>query len=220
MSLNGLNVVITAGPTYEPIDPVRFIGNHSSGKMGYAIASDLVERGAKVKLISGPSHQSKPDGLEKFSKVMSAEEMFQETILDFEKTDVFIFSAAVADYTPKVVSNQKIKKNDDTFSIEMVKTKDIAKEVGGMKLSHQRTVGFALETNNEEVNAKKKLESKNLDFVVLNSTQDSGAGFGVDTNKVTFFDGEGKTEFGLKSKVEVAKDIVDKLESILNEETI
>lgn len=219
MSLKGLNVVITAGPTYEPIDPVRFIGNHSSGKMGYEIAKSFVKLGANVNLISGPSSQPTPDGLNSFVKVLSAQEMYEQTVKNFDRVDVFVFSAAVADYTPKVVAAQKIKKNDDTFSIEMVKTKDIAKEVGKLKLSHQKTIGFALETNNEEQNAKKKLVSKNLDFVVLNSTQDKGAGFGGDTNKITIFDNLGKKEFGLKSKAEVADDIVNHLESILNEKT-
>ena len=220
MNLEGLNILITAGPTYESIDPVRFLGNHSSGKMGYEIAKVCVQKGAHVTLVSGPSSLAVPDQLSDFIPVQSAQEMFEATIAQFNGIDVFVFSAAVADYTPKVTANQKIKKSGDSLILELVKTKDIAQEVGRLKKPSQRTIGFALETNNEELNAQDKLERKNFDFIVLNSARDKGSGFGGDTNKVTIIDKKSKSVFGLKSKREVALDIVNHLENIFNEEFI
>lgn len=205
-------ILITAGPTYEAIDPVRFIGNHSSGKMGYALASQLANAGHIVTLISGPTTLLPPKKVQ-LIKIQSAHEMYQACLENFTSVDVSIFSAAVADYTPKTVSDIKIKKKEDTFSIELIKTKDIAKELGLLKQKNQINIGFALESNNEEINATKKLKSKNLDFIVLNSLQNLGTCFGSDNNKITILEHNNKIEFELKSKEEVAKDIIKHIET-------
>lgn len=204
--MKSLKVLLTAGPTYEAIDPVRFIGNRSSGKMGYAIAQELVEKGFEVTLVSGPTNLPKPHNVN-FVRVESAQDMYEACLEYYSACDVAIFAAAVADYTPKVVSNIKIKKNDDEFTITLVKTKDIAKELGLLK-AHQLHVGFALETNDEELNATRKLDSKNLDFIVLNSLKNEGTCFGTENNKITILERNKKIEFQLKPKEEVAKDIV------------
>ncbi|WP_455169388.1 bifunctional phosphopantothenoylcysteine decarboxylase/phosphopantothenate--cysteine ligase CoaBC [Aegicerativicinus sediminis] len=208
LPLNGITVLITAGPTYEAIDPVRFIGNHSSGKMGYAIAEAAIKFGARVILISGPTSETLIHKNLTIVNVMSSEEMYQNVHKYFGESDIAILSAAVADYRPKTVSNQKIKKQDSTFSIELVKTKDILASLGEIK-KEKFLVGFALETENELYNAKKKLANKNLDLIVLNSLNDDGAGFGTLTNKVTFITAQGDVfEEGLKSKMEVAEDLI------------
>lgn len=210
-SLEGKTVLITAGPTYEAIDPVRFIGNHSSGKMGFSLAEEAAKRGAKVILVSGPSTlQSTHQNIE-LHRVTSAKEMLNKVFEFYEAIDIGIASAAVADYAPKDIALEKIKKNEDTFSIEMVKNPDILKTMGEQK-KHQFLVGFALETQNEEENAKGKLVKKNLDMIVLNSLRDEGAGFKNDTNKIKIFTTTEKKEFSLKSKDEVAKDILDCVE--------
>ncbi|MGJ1439042.1 bifunctional phosphopantothenoylcysteine decarboxylase/phosphopantothenate--cysteine ligase CoaBC [Sphingobacterium siyangense] len=207
LPLAGKKALVSAGPTYEAIDPVRFIGNHSSGKMGYAIATQLEELGADVTLVSGPSALKLPKGVDTIS-VTSAAEMLHACEEHFEAADIVVMSAAVADYTPVEVASQKIKKKENEFSIELKKTVDILATLGAKKKENQLLVGFALETNNELENAKDKLIRKNLDFIVLNSMQDKGAGFATDTNKVTIIDRAGNThEFSLKSKEEVAKDI-------------
>ncbi|WP_343570699.1 bifunctional phosphopantothenoylcysteine decarboxylase/phosphopantothenate--cysteine ligase CoaBC [Sphingobacterium sp.] len=207
LPLAGKKALVSAGPTYEAIDPVRFIGNHSSGKMGYAIATQLEELGADVTLVSGPSALKLPKGVDTIS-VTSAAEMLHACEEHFEAADIVVMSAAVADYTPVEVASQKIKKKENEFSIELKKTVDILATLGAKKKENQLLVGFALETNNELENAKDKLIRKNLDFIVLNSMQDKGAGFSTDTNKVTIIDRSGNTrEFSLKSKEEVAKDI-------------
>ena len=207
LPLAGKKALVSAGPTYEAIDPVRFIGNHSSGKMGYAIAGQLKVLGADVTLVSGPSALKIPEGVHAIS-VTSAAEMLNACEAHFEAADIVVMSAAVADYTPVKVASQKIKKKESEFSIELKKTTDILATLGAKKKENQLLVGFALETNNELENAKDKLVRKNLDFIVLNSMQDKGAGFATDTNKVTIIDRSGNThEFSLKSKEEVAKDI-------------
>ncbi|MGJ1415086.1 bifunctional phosphopantothenoylcysteine decarboxylase/phosphopantothenate--cysteine ligase CoaBC [Sphingobacterium multivorum] len=207
LPLAGKKALVSAGPTYEAIDPVRFIGNHSSGKMGYAIATQLEELGADVTLVSGPSALKLPKGVDTIS-VTSAAEMLHACEEHFEAADIVVMSAAVADYTPVEVASQKIKKKENEFSIELKKTVDILATLGAKKKEKQLLVGFALETNNELENAKDKLIRKNLDFIVLNSMQDKGAGFATDTNKITIIDRAGNThEFSLKSKEEVAKDI-------------
>lgn len=212
LPLKGKNALVTAGPTYEALDPVRYIGNHSSGKMGFAIAENLAKKGAEVTLIAGPTALKTSHPNVRFIGITSAEEMFAQASKYFPVADIAVFAAAVADYTPKKQSKEKIKKEDETFSLELVKTKDIAKELGKLKKSHQVTVGFALETQDEEQNAVKKLLSKNLDFIVLNSMGDEGAGFQYDTNKVTIFDKhKQKTAYDLKPKNEVAEDIVTKI---------
>lgn len=213
--LKGKKALVTAGPTYEAIDPVRFIGNHSSGKMGYAIAESLAEHGAEVVLISGPSNLKPKNSSIVLQKVVSADEMYKAALSHFASSDISVFAAAVADYTPKIKAKEKIKKEEGEFAIDLVKTKDIALELGKMKQSHQITVGFALETQNGEENANKKLNAKNLDFVVLNSPNDEGAAFGHETNKIVIFDKNGSTVFPLKSKVEVAQDIVKKIMQLL-----
>ncbi len=207
-ALKGKNVLVTAGPTYEAIDPVRFIGNHSTGKMGYAIAERLANLGAHVTLVSGPTamHTSNPQVSVK--KVMSAEEMYEACVAVFPQTDIAVLAAAVADYRPTVKADQKIKKKDENLTIELTKTRDIAASLGKIK-QKQVVVGFALETEHEQDNALKKLESKNFDLIVLNSLNDAGAGFGHDTNKITMIDRSGSVKkFDLKSKKEVARDIV------------
>ncbi|WP_336689287.1 MULTISPECIES: bifunctional phosphopantothenoylcysteine decarboxylase/phosphopantothenate--cysteine ligase CoaBC [unclassified Chryseobacterium] len=213
-TLAGKTVLITAGPTYEAIDPVRFIGNHSSGKMGFSLAEEAAKRGAKVILISGPSAQKINNENVELHKVTSAKEMLSKVLEFYDTTDIGIASAAVADYAPKEVAKEKIKKNDENLMIELVKNPDILKTMGEKK-THQFLVGFALETQNEEENAKGKLEKKNLDMIVLNSLRDEGAGFKNDTNKIKIFTKTEKTEFDLKSKEDVAKDILDFVESQL-----
>jgi phosphopantothenoylcysteine decarboxylase/phosphopantothenate--cysteine ligase len=208
--LSGKTVLVTAGPTYEAIDPVRFIGNHSSGKMGFAIAEELARRGAHVNLISGPTvqHTSHPNITVK--KVVSAEEMYNACQEIFAQTDITVLAAAVADYRPEHVADQKIKKKDENLSLTLTKTRDIAASLGKLKHNGQLIIGFALETENEEANAIKKLEAKNFDLIVLNSLQDKGAGFGHDTNKITIIDRKNeRSSFDLKNKKEVARDIVE-----------
>jgi phosphopantothenoylcysteine decarboxylase / phosphopantothenate---cysteine ligase len=210
--LKGKKVLITAGPTQEPIDPVRFISNHSTGKMGYAIADKFAKAGAEVTLVSGQVALKSPDTSINLVKVRSAQEMYLATKEYFEKADIIILSAAVADYTPAVVAEKKIKKKEDTFNIELTKTTDIAKTLGQSKRSEQLMVGFALETDNEVENAIGKIKSKNLDMIVLNSLQDSGAGFGHDTNKICIIKKDGTIiDFDLKSKQDVAIDIVNEV---------
>jgi len=213
LPLNGQKVLVTAGPTFEAIDPVRFIGNHSSGKMGFAIADELAKLGAAVVLVSGPSAQTSKKRSVKRIDVTSAAEMLDACLQEFEGSKICVMSAAVADYTPVTVASQKIKKQkDDRLIIETKKTTDILKTLGDLKKPGQLLVGFALETNNEEENAVGKLKSKNLDLIVLNSLNDSGAGFKGDTNKITLIDGTlTKTVFELKSKEDVARDICAKI---------
>ena len=206
--LKGRKVLITAGPTYEKIDPVRFIGNYSSGKMGFAIAGECARRGADVTLVAGPVSLPTPHPSINRIDVESANEMYEAAVGEFPSCDVAVLSAAVADYRPAVQANEKIKRTASNMTIELEANKDIAACLGGMKTSSQRLVGFALETNNGEANANDKLAKKNLDFIVLNSLEDKGAGFAHDTNKVTIIDKQGKTEYPLKSKKDVAKDIV------------
>lgn len=208
-SLNGKRVLVTAGPTHEALDPVRFIGNHSSGKMGFALAESLANLGAKVTLVSGPTalHTSNPNVDVK--KVMSAEEMYEACVAVFPQTDITVLAAAVADYKPVVRAEQKIKKKDETLTLELTKTRDIAASLGKLKQNGQVIVGFALETEHEQENAFKKLEKKNFDFIVLNSLNDKGAGFGHNTNKITLIDRNRTVKsFDLKSKKAVAQDIV------------
>jgi phosphopantothenoylcysteine decarboxylase / phosphopantothenate---cysteine ligase len=203
-------VLITAGPTYEHIDPVRFIGNHSSGKMGVAIAREFLSRGADVTLVLGPTEL--PFDLEGMAviNVNTAQEMYDACITHFDASDITVMAAAVADYTPISVAVEKIKKKDDTLQIDLRKTKDILKSLGERKRSHQVLAGFALETNNEKENALQKIKQKNADIIVLNSLRDKDAGFGKNTNKVTIFDKEGNEKsFGVKAKEQVAHDIVD-----------
>ena len=208
LPLKGKKVLLTAGPTYEAIDPVRFIGNHSSGKMGFALAKKAANLGAEVILITGPSAETIQHSFVKRIDVKSAEEMYTQAHLYFKDTDIAILSAAVADYRPKNVAAQKIKKKDATIEIVLEKTKDILASLGEIK-EHQLLVGFALETNNEAENAKGKLKKKNLDLIVLNSLQDKGAGFATDTNKITIIDKDLSMQtFGLKSKDAVAEDIM------------
>ena len=207
--LKGKKLLLTAGPTYEAIDPVRFIGNHSSGKMGFAIAKTAANLGAEVILIAGPSAETIQHSFVKRIDVKSAEEMYTQAHLYFKDTDIAILSAAVADYRPKNVAAQKIKKKDATIEIVLEKTKDILASLGEIK-EHQLLVGFALETNNEAENAKGKLKKKNLDLIVLNSLQDKGAGFATDTNKITIIDKDLSMQtFGLKFKDAVAEDIMN-----------
>lgn len=212
---DGKTVMVTAGPTYEKMDPVRFIGNYSSGKMGYAICEELAARGANVILVSGPVKVSARHSNIRVIHVESAHEMYEACVANFPSADAAIMTAAVADYTPSSRADQKIKRVGE-MTLSLSPTEDIAAAMGAMKKANQRLVGFALETNDEEQNAAKKLQKKNLDFIVLNSLNDKGAGFGVDTNKITIFESNGNhTAYELKSKVDVASDIVDKLEAYL-----
>ncbi|MEP6616994.1 MAG: bifunctional phosphopantothenoylcysteine decarboxylase/phosphopantothenate--cysteine ligase CoaBC [Ginsengibacter sp.] len=207
----GLNVLITAGPTVEAIDPVRFISNHSSGKMGVAIAEEFRKRGASVTLILGPSGESVNHGIE-IRRVTSAKEMYQEAISRYQQADIIIMAAAVADYTPAEISGMKIKKDNEEMKLNLKKTDDILKTIGGLKKDSQLLVGFALETDNEKENALKKLNGKKADFIILNSLKDEGSGFGQDTNKITIFDKKGgEAAFEKKSKSEVAIDIVNSI---------
>jgi phosphopantothenoylcysteine decarboxylase/phosphopantothenate--cysteine ligase len=215
--LEGKRVLVTAGPTYEPIDPVRFIGNHSSGKMGIAISKELVKRGALVHLVLGPS--SLGDNIEgvKLHQVQTAEEMYQVCQELFPASDIAVMSAAVADYTPAVYADQKIKKNGNSLQLELTKTKDILKSLGAQKRKDQLLVGFALETSNEREYALNKMATKNADLIVLNSLNDAGAGFGHDTNKVTIFEKSGQEfDFERKPKQQVAKDIVDRIVNMMH----
>ncbi len=207
----GKKVMVTAGPTYEAIDPVRFIGNHSSGKMGFAIADELSKLGADVTLIAGPTAQKSTQALKRID-VVSAKDMLDACTSIFKETDVTVMCAAVADYKPKTVSTQKIKKSNSEFNLELEKTADILASLGATKAPNQILVGFALETNDEENYAKGKLEKKNLDLVVLNSLNDKGAGFKSDTNKITIFNKAlQKTAFEVKSKAGVAVDICNEI---------
>lgn len=211
LPLRNKAVLVTAGPTYEAIDPVRFIGNHSSGKMGFEIAKAAANLGASVVLVSGPTHQQVSHSSIKLVPVISAQEMYNAVHQHFSTVDIAILSAAVADFTPKEVALKKIKKKTDTLTLELTKTKDILASLGKIK-TKQYLVGFALETNNELENAKGKLKNKNLNLIVLNSLNDKGAGFKNDTNKVTFIDNKDQvTEFELKTKAEVAADLMNKI---------
>jgi len=214
--LKGKKVLVTAGPTYEAIDPVRFIGNHSSGKMGVAIAEEMMRRGASVTLVLGPAAVQVGRGIT-VVKVRSAQEMYDACMAIFPGADIAVMSAAVADYTPVNKAAEKIKKSENSFTIELTKTKDILKTLGEMKRDDQLLAGFALETNNERAYALTKLQQKNADLIVLNSLNDAGAGFGHDTNKITIFDKRGK-EYGfeIKTKKEVAKDIVNTIINLLH----
>ncbi len=211
LPLFGKKVLVTAGPTYEAIDPVRFIGNHSSGKMGFAIAERFVELGAEVTLITGPTAEKTAANLNRID-VVSANDMLLACNAVFENTDITVMSAAVADYTPAAIAKKKIKKQDDEFSINLKKTTDILASLGKIKRVNQLLIGFALETENEEQYAKEKLQKKNLDFIVLNSLRDEGAGFKTTTNKITIFNKAlQKTSFETKTKIEVAKDICSEI---------
>ncbi len=216
LPLKGKQIMITAGPTYEAIDPVRFIGNHSSGKMVYEIARAAANLGAKVILISGPTHLQISEDHIHLIKVVSAQEMYDAAMAHFEKADVVIAAAAVADYKPETIADQKIKKADETLTIRLTKTQDILRSLGERK-RQQKLIGFALETNNELENARAKLQKKNLDFVVLNSLQDKGAGFQNDTNKVSFVFQDEVKSFGLKPKSEVAVDILNEIINLFDE---
>ena len=212
--LQNKRVLITAGPTFEAIDPVRYIGNHSSGKMGYALAENFASKGATVNLVSGPTQQSTRNSRIDVTSVFSAQEMYEAVKEKFENSDIIVHAAAVADYRPKNKADQKIKKSSEDMFIELARTTDIAGALSELKRDDQTVVGFALETNNEEDNAIQKLRKKNFDFIVLNSLNDQGAGFGHDTNKITIIDrDENKEHFDLKTKKEVAEDIV---QTILN----
>lgn len=214
--LTGKQILITAGPTYEAIDPVRFIGNRSSGKMGVAIAEEAAGRGAKVTLILGPSALHPEHPAIKTVRVESAQEMYDQAVAYFPDSDVAIMAAAVADYRPSEVATQKIKKETGTPEIKLERTPDIAATLGNLKKPGQYTVGFALETNDETANARKKLEKKNFDLIVLNSLRDAGAGFQHDTNKISILGQDNKTRhFELKTKAAVAKDIIDTLLPLL-----
>ena len=216
LSLYGKTILVTAGPTYEAIDPVRFIGNHSSGLMGFEIANKAAQLGAKVIYITGPTHYSTNHSRITTIPVISALEMYTQVHAHFQSVDVAILSAAVADYKPINVATSKIKKAESTLSLELEKTKDILASLGKIK-SHQILVGFALETNDEVANAIKKLKSKNLDLIVLNSLNDKGAGFGGTSNKVTLIDKNlVQTAFPLKSKADVATDIMNELLKQIN----
>ena len=215
--LNGKTALVTAGPTYEAIDPVRFIGNHSSGKMGFAIAEELANKGAKVILVCGPTDMKTEHSNIKRIDVVNADEMYKKCIKKFKDVDIAVMAAAVADFTLQSPAKNKIKKEEmKNYELELKPTKDILAELGKAKTKKQLLAGFALETNNESENAKKKIKNKNLDFIVLNSLKDKGAGFKTDTNKVSIIDRYNKvTEYGLKAKSEVAKDIIQKIISLL-----
>lgn len=205
----GKTVVLTAGPTYEPIDPVRFIGNHSTGKMGYALAECFAQRGAQVKLVAGPTNLQAQHEAITVTSVTTADEMYAAVQKLAPAADIWVFAAAVADYKPKVVADRKIKKAGAELTIELVKNVDIAAALGKEKREDQFAVGFALETDNEASNAREKLQKKNLNMIVLNSLNDPGAGFKHDTNKITIIEHDTTTAFDLKHKSEVAQDIVN-----------
>lgn len=213
----GKKVLVTAGPTYEPLDPVRFIGNHSSGKMGAAIAEEFANRGAKVTLVAGPGSVRPINTAIDIHTVQTAKEMYNQCMKEFSSSDITVMAAAVADYTPTEVALQKIKKDgNENLVVQLEKTKDILKSLGEIKKERQLLIGFALESHNEKEYALKKLAVKNADMIVLNSLNDKEAGFGKDTNKVTLFERNGKeTTFPAKSKQAVAKDIVDKIKTLV-----
>ena len=212
--LSGKNVMITAGPTYEKIDPVRFIGNYSSGKMGFALAEECLRRGANVTLIAGPVALSCSPAINRIN-VESCEEMYQAATQAFAESDAAILCAAVADFKPSNVADRKIKREKDDLELRLVPTHDIAAALGQMKQKHQRIVAFALETNDEEANAQKKRQKKNADFIVLNSTRIPGTTFRTDDNQITIISEKGKKEYEKKPKSEVAQDIIDELAKIL-----
>ena len=212
--LQGKHIMITAGPTYEKIDPVRFIGNYSSGKMGYALAEECYRRGAEVTLISGPVSLSCSEGIKRID-VESCEEMYEQATKAFPQQHAAILCAAVADFKPENVAETKIKREKDDLFLRLKPTQDIASTLGKMKTSDQRIIAFALETNNEELNAKQKLEKKNTDFIVMNSTRNPGTTFQSDENQITIIHKEGKKEYAKKPKTDVAKDIVDELATLL-----
>lgn len=215
--MHGKKILITAGPTYESIDPVRFIGNHSSGKMGISIAEEFSKRGGEVTLVLGPSSLTIPVGI-KTVKVISAGEMYNAFFNYFTESDIIVMAAAVADFTPENSASQKIKKEDQKLTLVLKKTKDILSKAGEMKTGKQVLVGFALETENEKENALKKLQNKNADIIVLNSLKDQGAGFGHDTNKISIFNKKGEEQnFETKSKRDVAVDIVNSIINFKND---
>lgn len=215
-SMAGKRILITAGPTYEKIDPVRFIGNYSSGKMGYALAEECAARGAEVTLVSGPVNLSVNHPNINRIDVESAEQMYNACMSHYPTSDAGILCAAVADFTPECVADKKIKREKDDLTLNLKPTHDIAAALGKIKTDSQRLVGFALETNDETAHAQDKLKRKNFDFIVLNSLNDKGAGFRCDTNKITIIDSSKAEEYPLKTKKEVAADIIDKLDSILH----
>ena len=207
-------VLVTAGPTYEAIDPVRFIGNHSSGKMGFAIAEEFANQGAEVTLICGPNNLKTINKNIQRIDITSAEELFKASVKAFKSADISVLSAAVADFKPSTTATQKIKKSTGTKEIDLIPTKDTLAELGKLKTKKQLLIGFALETQNEVANAKDKIKKKNLDLIILNSLNDKGAGFKTDTNKITIIDKSNKiTKFELKSKEEVAKDILKTIQN-------
>ena len=212
--LKGKKVMITAGPTYEKIDPVRFIGNYSSGKMGFALAEECLRRGAEVTLVAGPVSLSCSKGIHRID-VESCEEMYQAATANFTQADAAILCAAVADFRPAEVADKKIKREKDDLMLRLVPNHDIAAALGKMKTSNQRIVAFALETNDEETNAQKKRIKKNADFIVLNSTRIPGTTFGTDDNQITIISEKGKKEYEKKPKAEVARDIIDELAGLL-----
>ena len=212
--LQGKHIMITAGPTYEKIDPVRFIGNYSSGKMGYALAEECYRRGAEVTLISGPVSLSCSEGIKRID-VESCEDMYEQAIKAFPQQHAAILCAAVADFKPENVAETKIKREKDDLILQLKPTQDIASELGKMKTSNQHIVAFALETNNEEQNAKHKLTKKNADFIVLNSTRNPGTTFKSDENQITIIHQNGKKEYAKKPKTDVAKDIINELANLL-----
>jgi phosphopantothenoylcysteine decarboxylase/phosphopantothenate--cysteine ligase len=216
-SLAGKKILVSAGPTHEALDPVRFLGNASTGKMGIAIAGELQARGAEVDLVLGPTTEKVNAGI-KVTRVNSAQEMYEACLEKFASSDWAIMSAAVADYTPSSRADKKIKKDGEVLHLELVKTPDILKTLGEMKQVHQCLVGFALETDNERENAIKKMHAKNADLIVLNSLNDAGAGFGHDTNKISIFDRSGgEINFEMKSKTAVAADIVNTIINFTHE---
>ena len=216
LPLRNKKIVITAGPTYEAIDPVRFIGNHSSGKMGFELAGEAAKLGAEVVLVSGPTHLRPENDSIRLIRVINAREMYEAVHKEYEDARVVIAAAAVADYRPKIVAAQKIKKQENSLNIELEPTQDILASLGAIK-NHQKLVGFALETNNELENAKGKLERKNLDFIVLNSLNDEGAGFKSNTNKISIVFKDEVKHFQLKTKTEVARDILNEVILLLDE---
>ena len=215
LPLRNKKILITAGPTYEAIDPVRFIGNHSSGKMGFELAKAAAKLGANVILVTGPTYLQLDSYNVEVVRVTNAQEMYDAVHSCFSDQDVVIAAAAVSDYKPKEIIDQKIKKKETSLSLELVPTQDILGSLGKIK-SHQKLIGFALETNNEVENAKSKLERKNLDFIVLNSLQDKGAGFKKDTNKISIISEDEIKRFELKSKTEVAQDILKEVISLFH----
>ncbi|MCF4100933.1 bifunctional phosphopantothenoylcysteine decarboxylase/phosphopantothenate--cysteine ligase CoaBC [Gillisia sp. M10.2A] len=216
LPLRNKKILITAGPTYEAIDPVRFIGNHSSGKMGFELAKEAAKLGAEVVLISGPTHLQLENSMVQLVRVTSAQQMYEAVHEVFEEVDVVIAAAAVSDYKPKTVASQKMKKKETSLTIELTPTPDILGSLGKIK-KHQKLIGFALETNNELEHAKGKLERKNLDFIVLNSMNDKGAGFKKDTNKISIITKEDVMSYGLKPKSDVAVDILHEVINLLHE---